>query len=66
MSWTSSETWSSLRPPSLTTALTEVEPASRLFSISSFTAETGHWITSPAMIRFTTDTSSSVLEMTTW
>ncbi|KAI8570747.1 hypothetical protein RHMOL_Rhmol01G0060600 [Rhododendron molle] len=66
MSWTSSEIWSSLRPPSLTTALTEVEPASRLFSISSFTAETDRRITSPAAIRFTTDMSSSVLEITTW
>ncbi|KAF7143530.1 hypothetical protein RHSIM_Rhsim05G0198000 [Rhododendron simsii] len=48
----------------LTMALTEVEPASRLFSIS-FTAETGRRTTSLAAIQFTTDTSSSVLEMAT-
>ncbi|KAG5565060.1 hypothetical protein RHGRI_001072 [Rhododendron griersonianum] len=53
----SSETGTSLRPPPLTTMLTEVEPAASLFSISSFTAETDRWITSPMVIRFTTDTS---------
>lgn len=55
--WPSSDTWMSLRPPSLTTTLIEVEWASRLFSISSLTAETGRWMTSPAAIRFTTDSS---------
>nr|GLL40480.1 hypothetical protein APHCRT_1079 [Ipomoea trifida] len=57
MPWPSSETWMSLRPPSLTTTEIEVEPASRLFSTSSFTAETGRWMTSPAAILFTTDWS---------
>lgn len=47
----------SLRPPSLTVTVMEVEPASRLFSTSSFTAETGRWMTSPAAIRLTTDFS---------
>jgi hypothetical protein len=41
----------SLRPPSLTTTLMEVEWASMLFSTSSLTADTGRWITSPAAIR---------------
>lgn len=47
----------SLRPPSLTMTLMEVEEASKLFSTSSLTAETGRWITSPAAIRLTTDSS---------
>lgn len=55
MPWPSSETWMSLRPPSLTTTFMEEEQASRLFSTSSLTAETGRWITSPAAIRFTTE-----------
>ncbi|KAI8559772.1 hypothetical protein RHMOL_Rhmol04G0200100 [Rhododendron molle] len=53
----SSETWTSLRPPPLTTMLTEVELAGSLLSISSFTAEIDRRINSPTMIRFTTDTS---------
>ncbi|XP_048424024.1 uncharacterized protein LOC103955195 isoform X2 [Pyrus x bretschneideri] len=57
MPWLSSETWMSLRPPSLTTTLMEEERASRLFSTSSLTAETGRWMTSSAAIRFTRDSS---------
>ncbi|KAF7126466.1 hypothetical protein RHSIM_Rhsim11G0038700 [Rhododendron simsii] len=53
----SSETWTSLKPPPLTTMLMEVELVASLFSNSSFTAETDCWITSPTVIRFTTDTS---------
>jgi len=35
-----------------------VDPASRLFSMSSFTADDGRWMTSPAAILFTTAGSS--------
>jgi hypothetical protein len=54
----SSETCMSLSPPSLTVTETVEAPASRLFSMSSFTADDGRWITSPAAMRFTTDSSS--------
>uniref|UniRef100_A0A0E0CD69 Lipid droplet-associated hydrolase n=1 Tax=Oryza meridionalis TaxID=40149 RepID=A0A0E0CD69_9ORYZ len=58
MPWPSSETWMSLRPPSFTATETLEAPASRLFSMSSFTADDGRWITSPAAMRFTTDSSN--------
>jgi hypothetical protein len=46
------------RPPSFTSTATDVAPASRLFSMSSFSADAGRWMTSPAAIRFTTASSS--------
>lgn len=61
MPWPSSETWMSLRPPSLMTTVMEVDWASRLFSISSLTADTGRWMTSPAAILFTTDSSKRLI-----
>jgi hypothetical protein len=49
-----SVTCSSLLPPSLTTTAMLDVPASRLFSSSSFSADAGRWMTSPAATRFTT------------
>jgi hypothetical protein len=48
----------SLSPPSLTVTEAVEALASRLFSMSSFTRDDGRWITSPAAMRFTTDSSS--------
>ena len=50
--------FSSLRPPSLTVIWIDVDPASKQFSISSFKALAGLWITSPAAMRLTTTSSN--------
>ncbi len=56
----------SLLPPSLTTTLMEVEPASRLFSSISLSAEAGRWMTSPAAILLTTCSSSFRMTGSAW
>ena len=58
MPWPSSWIWRSLFPPSFTVTVMDVAPASRAFSSSSFSAEAGRWITSPAATRFTTSSAS--------
>jgi hypothetical protein len=45
----------------LATTEIAVEPASRLFSSISFSADDGRWITSPAAILFTTPSSSFLI-----
>lgn len=57
LSWTCR----TLTPPSLAVTVIDVAPASREFSINSFSALAGRWTTSPAAILFTTAGSSRTM-----
>ena len=59
----SSTTWIRLRPPSLRVTSMRRAPASMAFSTSSFTAEAGRSITSPAAMRLTISGGRSRMAM---
>ncbi len=59
--WPSSSTITWDRPPSLRPTVTLAAPASREFSINSFTTEAGFSITSPAAIRRETSGGSCLM-----
>ena len=64
--WPLSVICSEIMPPPFATTAIEVEPASRLFSNISLTADAGRWITSPAAMRFTTASSNFWIPFGPW